>query len=641
MSEKNIETLLQEAKELRDEIMSYIEQIGAVQRTGVSNEEYSIATHGADVIKKEIEKRKMEKIDLFSMGPLYLKPAFYLDSFTPFVKVILLLDINQINNKNYRFEIFDNSNDPTNNHIKSFTVDYLGQGSGLKFNLALSDIDNKMTDLLAFQLMALSAKFIIPWFEIEYGWASNKKVTIGKRNAKFSKKIYCVLGGEDGDNGFSVSTNLSGITDLTLSGRDDSTPPPPADQSPMTILGPCPGLNLTSYYICSVIENLLSNGIGVKGDYQNNIKKFIIELYLFFYKVHSMTIDIITFKKLLVNAFIYFRAIGSVNNDYFPFSEKNKKVEPDLNDSIEKRIQSDYSISILTSCIKNVIKVAEDTNVSKCISSKKIISDANLINNFKMNQIDNMLKIKRSYDAGFIGAGSNVIIAQMFYNFFESFYIFASEMMIHPFYVWNYCWESFDIHVQNNGKAKIIMLDDGLLGDNAIDALSNQNTDLGYWNTTLFDEEDYNKKQLGSVLPSCEIKLDITNPEHREKYMKMAFEFNISSGTSWSSLFNQIGNNIKVNYYINNKFEADQLNIEINDNDYKKTKNGSIMVKPMSINAQLQYVPGPQANETLGTFKKMLEYKKERINKLKNVNKSLIKKMTKNIEKQINVLNKI
>lgn len=643
---KRTQEVLSEIDKLKQEIENFIRSTAMAKSTGVTKSEYDAKTQGLADIQKEIDARNAEKMELFTMGPLYAKPAYYLDSFTPMIKVIMLLDINKPDDKNLRFEIFDSSKNPLNNHVKGFNVDYLGQGGGLKFTLSLSDIDNKLTDLLSFQIMALQVKGILPWFEVEYGWAYTKKAySESNQEIRFTKKIFCILGGEDGDSGFNATANINGLTDLSLVGKYDSTPPAPKDQSPMMILGPCPGVNLTSYYIYDCLETLLCGQSKLKlkpGSYDNNIKLLIKEIYIFLTKVHGLKVTPAAFKTLIINMILYFRAIGSIDGTLFPYNVYDTEQEPKENDTLSARYNGDWTIRRIEGAFKTLLRFAEKGNKKECVSSKTIISRADLIASFKRDIIDDMLRVKRSYEIGKSPMGKhNFITSSIFFDFFRSYIVYASEMKIHPYYVWNYVWEAFDLNLQNQG-AKVILLDDGLIGDNAIEALSTNESSLSFWKTISFDTDAYKKKNIGSVLPSCEKALDITNKEHREKYMNMAIDFNISNSQDWGGLFNSIGAKMKINYYIESKFEASVLGTTVEKKDYKKSKYGKLIIKPMSLKVSMQYVPKKQAKETLDTFKKLLDARKIKLQKFsKGVNKALAEKMIGNIDLQLKALESI
>ena len=626
------QSLLQQAKKLQEEISEFAASIGATQKKVVPDAQSTTAINDADVLQKKINQRNEAKMDFFNAGPLFAKPAFYLDSYAPMLNVVLILDMNQSDNPKCRIEIFNNSSNPTNNHVKNFSASYNGRdGAPCNFTLGLVDLDSKLTDMLMYQCVALSVQGLIPFLEIEYGWSCPQPIIlVSGRKPKFTKKIYCVLGnGQDGS-GISVQINQNGTTDMTLTGGIINDPPVTINQLPSAFLGLNPGINLTAYYVYNIMLNILDGSvIGKVSDYDNNIDALITELYLLFFKIHKFQHNQISFLQILISMISYFRSTNEINNNFFPYNIKDLKTS-----GTDKDV--DYTIQKINSRIEPIFKRAANQDIKNCKSLKfSIISDATVINDFVSNVITKSFMDIRLSDAGHDVANTDLKVAKLFTIFFQSIAPFVSEMLIHPFYVWNYCWETFDLSLKTI-KGKVIMLDDGLLGDNALQALTSDKSDVSAWDTLTFDTTKYKDQNIGSVLPSCEKALDITDDDHREKYMHQALTFNIGNNSNWDDLFKNIGEKIKVNYYVDSPFEASLIGAELKDNQTKK--NEPLMVKPMSIYTHLVFAPKKAAQETLDTYKETLNTRKKIMSNLKNFNQGLIDKMNKNIDAQLSSL---
>src|SRR5690606_31647083 len=105
--------------------------------------------------------------------PKCIKPAFFLDSLTPYLKVKIVLPVETYDNyvKYETIDLFDSEEESTNNHLKSFKYDLLQQDKGGSVTIVFSNVDQEIIEFLSIRFAYLEQGYETVKLKIEFGWS--------------------------------------------------------------------------------------------------------------------------------------------------------------------------------------------------------------------------------------------------------------------------------------------------------------------------------------------------------------------------------------------------------------------------------------------------------------------------------------
>ena len=282
-------------------------------------------------LQKEIKQHINEKMEFYYNPPRFLKPAFFLDEYTPYLKVTLITDITDVNNPKKRFELFDtlSQDDPVHNHLCNFIYEST-PNSNETATIVLQDIEQNTVDNVLFMLSALQNGKLdngkitgIIYIEVQFGWCpprdgkktksdySNDFGFIFQNNdikefVRFTRTIYVVPGDAEGDMGITVEYTPEGTAKMTIKGTVDQTFPDPFKAiSPMSIFGPMPAVNLTLFNLDRLLYYFVYEIVKATGGLKNfndNAKSILTKYY--YTMVYSYNTRLDSNKDLLHNILI-------------------------------------------------------------------------------------------------------------------------------------------------------------------------------------------------------------------------------------------------------------------------------------------------------------------------------------------------
>jgi len=252
-----LENLLKNAKEnsgkkwKRQKFSTKSDGKRKIDQKGKEIAQQSLIDDTSSQIISLLNKKKVSISD----NPKYFKPAFLLDTLSPFLKVEIML-FDDYGDPVY-INLFDDKDDPDHNHLKSFKYEIAKAG---QVEINLVDVDQNILEILAMRFALLnkvmsggaSDSNII--LIIEFGWhvpQSLKNEYKGK--VAFTKKVTAKF--------LKLTANYTpeGVLEMTIIGSVDSVLPPPYHEfSPFKTLGKSPAASITLISLLQFIEAVWS-----------------------------------------------------------------------------------------------------------------------------------------------------------------------------------------------------------------------------------------------------------------------------------------------------------------------------------------------------------------------------------------------
>jgi len=270
-------------------------------------------------VQNEIINDTEKQKTFFTSGPLYLKPAGFLDSFSPFLRITLITDLANHTNPINRIELFStlsqsatseysgaDTYNAQHNMLQKFTYEVKKEGSA-QIVFELVDVDQEQLNMIAFYLSTMQQGNVSSevatstlYFEVTYGWAPpkgcqtdlsnlqhfksvewyNKNGKRRQQNVYYTKTLYMVAGGASSDGqGCAIKYNEDGTGILTVSGGFDNTFPSPLKSlNPFNVMGPLPASNLAMHWLDRILRYYLVHEI-TRNDRMGDLIKLCYSLH--------------------------------------------------------------------------------------------------------------------------------------------------------------------------------------------------------------------------------------------------------------------------------------------------------------------------------------------------------------------------
>lgn len=233
-------------------------------------------------IQKEADKIRQKTKDLFShfldTQPLYKKPAYYLDQFSPYCRMFLVYfereDPSKINSPvvEKQIAVIHEENFDINNFVKSVNISFLNDNQNGGVTIDLIDVQQDVADFLISQIALLQgasrtkeyqnqsiiqgAISSITYIKLQYGWYYNKlrsDITISDiKDVVFQNSIYISV------NDIKVSFSSGGIPTITITGTYNlNFPGLYMYLSPFNVLGTFPILPLCLKEVYDILHDVM------------------------------------------------------------------------------------------------------------------------------------------------------------------------------------------------------------------------------------------------------------------------------------------------------------------------------------------------------------------------------------------------
>lgn len=456
-------------------------------------------TESKDIQKVDLVKTKNDILKIINNGrrridttPKYIKPAFFLDSLTPYLKVKIVLPVETYDNyvKYETIDLFDSEEESTNNHLKSFKYDLLQQDEGGGVTIVFSSVDQEIIEFLSIRFAYLEQGYETVKLKIEFGWSVSD--TIKKQYEgviSFTNYIDAVL------RTMTPVFNKDGSVEVTLTATVDKLLPPPFDNYlPGMIIGINPGMTIGVLHIFNNLNKLKT----FKKDTNVIDEITTISKIIRFCYINNLTKDLNILVDLCKSAIEYYGGSNSIN------TEKHiKKILKQLGQQKNTNIvykQEIISYDNMATTLKNALSIEQNSNQ---FNAKQ------LINNIKDN---NNLQFKR---------------------YIEYITIVAKDMLIHPYIVWEYVKDNFEKGFKQMGYQNIII---PILKTISMVNVENikPNNYLTYDNS-------------GKIQINQSVFDNLTAPE-KEVYGYPASKYEYSLSTSWFSIFNELDNMMYISF---------------------------------------------------------------------------------------------
>ena len=470
-------------------------------------------------LQKEIKQHINEKMEFYYNPPRFLKPAFFLDEYTPYLKVTLITDITDVNNPKKRFELFDtlSQDDPVHNHLCNFIYEST-PNSNETATIVLQDIEQNTVDNVLFMLSALQNGKLdngkitgIIYIEVQFGWCpprdgkktksdySNDFGFIFQNNdikefVRFTRTIYVVPGDAEGDMGITVEYTPEGTAKMTIKGTVDQTFPDPFKAiSPMSIFGPMPAVNLTLFNLDRLLYYFVYEIVKATGGLKNfndNAKSILTKYY--YTMVYSYNTRLDSNKDLLHNILInalnfyccqcseqydsiaiYRHAITQIFNNLETIGNADIQIEDSSTriDSFKKMLDEQYQQATINYILNN--KRVQDNYYAKYFENL-FISDYNIVSGTESNPGHQMylyliLKEFKKLNIPIQAiprTGSKSLLRHAL-NYYQTIGQVAQEIKLHPYYLYAYIMQGLHENLEkfNEAKCKLLFLDYGAMQD--------------------------------------------------------------------------------------------------------------------------------------------------------------------------------
>ena len=480
----------------------------------------------SEEILRQVKSDVNRKMDFYRYPPRFLKPVFFLDSLTPYLKVTLITDLGDPDNPQKRMELFDtlSQNESTHNHLSKFTYESNPEANEIA-TISINDVEQNTVDQVLYLLASLQNGKIsegrlsgVIYIEIKFGWApdaqsKNPKQAMSKEYGfmfkqrdinqfvKYTKTIYIVPGADDGNSGISIEYSADGIAKMTIKGTVDQTfPDPYKSMSPFSIFGPMPAVNLTLYnldkmlyyFVCELYDKTKKftskeNGAWTIGCYHavmcnhfrlKNDAKMLNDILSKAIKFYCTRFDTgeggnLSTQHGIAGNFVD-GALIKKNKDLSKCSENDVKTFILFLKS--DRFGSKFLGSILNtkagqSQRKNAKAIAKQFVF--CSDFCTISGDGELDIIGHQTRLRTTLKefksLNRSVDS--LKRGTKEYSYKEIISYYQAIGMIAQEMKLHPYYLYSYIMQGLSMHLKQNKKeyqCELLFLDYGALNDNII-----------------------------------------------------------------------------------------------------------------------------------------------------------------------------
>lgn len=221
------------------------------------------AEAGGEAAQKEIKKEEVNQVILnklankqtnINTNAKYFKPAFLLNTLTPFLRITL--QTYNFSGELVQLDLFDDTKDPSYNYLRSFKYDMTEKG---EFTIELVDADQTIVEFLTLKFTQLQKSIMKTQeetnvtFLIEYGWHVPPDVKEGyEGKVIFTRSVIAKL--------LKVETKYdsNGVINATISGVVDETLfIPYTNFKPYMVLGRAPAVNLVVILLLQFIEAIM------------------------------------------------------------------------------------------------------------------------------------------------------------------------------------------------------------------------------------------------------------------------------------------------------------------------------------------------------------------------------------------------
>lgn len=196
-------------------------------------------------------------------APTYLKPAFFVDQYTPYLRLELIYyqrekpdDFNsQLIEK--KIDILSDPINDINNHVRSFKYTIKNEGNEPNIDLNLIDINQEILDFMVLQYSSIERlSSMVAYIKVTYGWYDNKLNPpadfLDWSTIAFTNTVYAAI------SEIKVSYGSGGIPEATIRATVDTGFQGPLKHlNPYHVLGPMPAVTLCIKEFLEVIEDVM------------------------------------------------------------------------------------------------------------------------------------------------------------------------------------------------------------------------------------------------------------------------------------------------------------------------------------------------------------------------------------------------
>lgn len=555
-------------------------------------------------MKGSVNDAVIENTKKITAPPMYLKPAFFLDKFAPYLKVeVAVYKTILINGKpkhqEYKFNLLGDEAEEINNHLIRFKMVWPPTEKTHNVEIELIDIKQEIIDFFVLQLQTLQQKGTIINLDVTFGWYHDPmfhpSLDIHWDKIMFTNTVRVLF------NNLKVNFQTGGIPVITLFGSTDggALPGHLRFYTPYNILGPIPAEMLCITEIIKIFEDTLET-------FRNNPS-------LNPRSVNDLLYSVLFYKGIKDNKVIQ-EIIRSGIEWHFNRDEEKLKPDPKL---IPKLINILEKTSKPLPVTKNGLG-----NLPSQLMTVQINQMTSLVN-FEKSEENEDFKDQINYHTYYIGYLKKQK-TKHFLNFFLKLGIAVeSNFVIHPYFIWRYSINLFRQQCKSDHavpKTHLISIDGSWIDYKAM-------------YPDPFGEESQKEKTLTNVPKFLKSNFLFDNTDKAEgdkAFYKLVKDLKTSSGESWGSYLNKICNSMKFRVEVPQKGqEKFKSTFNIQDKEVKTQNNKQYV--PLGANINFFSCNGIAAKKNLDVYIQAMQIKQE---SLKNSsNESLKKEVNKNIEK--------